>query len=96
VPAVAAFTYDTVSRELVFSIIFGGLGSAVTGAHIHGPAGIGANGEIIGTFAVPESPISGQIRLTDTQASELAAGELYVDVHTDGHPQGEIRGQIVK
>lgn len=90
------FSYDTDSKELQFSITYRGLGSSVTGSHIHGPARPGANANIVRTFVALDSPISGQIRLTDAQVAELNAGQLYVDVHSSDHPQGEIRGQISK
>ena len=41
------------------------------------------------------SPISGQATLTPEQAQQFAAGDWYVNVHTQAHPAGEIRGQVV-
>jgi hypothetical protein len=42
-----------------------------------------------------KSPIKGAVRLSDSQAAELMAGQIYVNIHTSAHPTGEIRGQIV-
>ena len=42
------------------------------------------------------SPFQGSATLTDAQASELMAGMYYVNIHTDAHPAGELRGQVVK
>jgi hypothetical protein len=41
------------------------------------------------------SPITGQATLPPEQAQQFAAGEWYVNVHTQAHPAGEIRGQVV-
>lgn len=92
----AAFAYDTVSKELRYTVSFEDLSSRVRGSHIHGPAGPSENAGIVKTFTVPDPPIEGQMRLTDTLEAVLLAGQLYIDVHTDKHPEGEIRGQIEK
>jgi hypothetical protein len=42
-----------------------------------------------------ESPFKGEATLTPEQAQQFAAGEWYVNVHTQAHPGGEIRGQVV-
>jgi hypothetical protein len=41
------------------------------------------------------SPITGQATLTPEQAQQFAAGEWYVNVHTQAHPAGETRDQVV-
>ena len=42
------------------------------------------------------SPFQGSATLTDAQAADLMAGLYYVNIHTDAHPRGEIRGQLVR
>jgi hypothetical protein len=71
----------------------------ITASHIHMGA-IGVNGPVVfplytgvGDFD-PENPISGTLMLTEDQANDLRAGNYFVNVHTIGHPPGEIRGQI--
>jgi hypothetical protein len=88
------FEFDATTNQLTFTIVFGGLSGPAVAADIHGPAAPGANANIVVAFPVPQSPISGTIRLSDAEASALLAGSLYVDVHTSANPQGEIRGQI--
>ncbi|HEX9904519.1 MAG TPA: CHRD domain-containing protein, partial [Propylenella sp.] len=41
-----------------------------------------------------ESPLEGSATLTDEQAALLADGMLYINVHTEANPGGEIRGQV--
>jgi hypothetical protein len=41
------------------------------------------------------SPAVGSATLTDAQIGQLEAGMWYVNVHTEAHKGGEIRGQVV-
>jgi hypothetical protein len=42
-----------------------------------------------------ESPLNGQPTLTPDQARQFEAGEWYINIHTQAHPDGEIRGQVL-
>ncbi len=67
-----------------------------TMAHIHAAAP-GKNGPPVidlapgpnGTWVVPAGS-----KLTPDQYKEFLAGHLYINVHSDAHPGGEIRGQL--
>lgn len=68
-----------------------------TAAHIH-EAPAGKNGGVIvplakgpsdGTWIVPNGA-----KLSDAQLASFKAGNLYVNVHSDAHPDGEIRAQL--
>jgi len=70
-------------------------GIAGTAAHIH-EAPAGKNGPVIipldkdgDTYKVPANA-----KLTDAQFASFKAGNLYVNVHTAAHPDGELRGQL--
>jgi hypothetical protein len=42
-----------------------------------------------------ESPITGQETLTPEQSRQFAAGDWYISIHTQTHPDGEIRGLVL-
>jgi uncharacterized protein (TIGR03118 family) len=89
--AIARVSVET-ERIVDFSLSFT-VSSPQTSAHIHGPALAGATAPVIVTLP------NGEFRdltvtLTTEQANDMDAGRLYIDVHTENFPQGEIRGQI--
>jgi hypothetical protein len=71
-------------------------GIKATMAHIH-EAPAGKNGPVIipleagpkGTWVVPAGS-----KLSADQYKEFLAGHLYINVHSEAHPAGEIRGQL--
>ena len=92
-------TYDPETRVVTWNIPYSGLSSAVTLAHFHGPAIPGKGGPVAVWLAErgtgPGNPISGQATLTPEQAEQFAAGDWYVNIHTQSHPACELRGQVV-
>lgn len=67
-----------------------------TGAHIHEGA-VGKNGPDIITLKKSsdnEWSVPDDAKLTDAQFDAYKAGGLYVNVHSDAHNSGEIRGQL--
>jgi hypothetical protein len=91
----ADVTLDTATHEITYDVTFSGFSSAVTAAHIHGPAGPGKNaGVILPLGNSPKSPIHGTAKLTAEQQEQLTAGQYYINVHSKNNPGGAIRGQL--
>ncbi len=95
----AELTYDPATRVVTWNISYTGLSSPTTMAHFHGPAAAGKNAPPVIWLSKqgspPANPITGSATLTPDQAKQFSAGEWYVNVHSQSHPAGEIRGQVV-
>lgn len=67
-----------------------------TGGHIHEGAA-GKNGPDIITLTKTsdnEWAVPSDAKLSDAQYDAFKAGQLYVNIHSDAHKSGEIRGQL--
>ncbi len=96
--ATATVWFDKDTGIVTWDIYWTGLSGEPTAAHFHGPASkynnagvqvdLGGNGF--------HSPFRGSAHLTEEQAGQLLAGRWYVNIHTAAHPDGEIRGQVLR
>jgi hypothetical protein len=75
-------------------LLFSGLGSNQTGAHIH-PGAVGVAGPITFTLANGSPLVDVAISPTGPQVADLKAGLHYMNVHTSNFSNGEIRGQLL-
>jgi hypothetical protein len=95
----AELTYDPATRMVTWNITYSGLSSPATMAHFHGPAKQGQNAAPVIWLSTqgspPASPMTGTATLTPEQAKQFSAGEWYVNLHSQSHPAGEIRGQVI-
>jgi hypothetical protein len=89
-------TFDTATKKLTWQGSYTGLSGAATAGHFHGPADPGKNAGVAVPITASSSPFQGSADLTDAQAADLTAGKWYVNVHTEAHKGGEIRGQLTK
>lgn len=92
--AEAQFSFDSGAHTLQYYVNYDGIAPAQI--DIHGPASEGANAPSLVNIPVSESPVSGSATLTPDESGQLLAGKLYIDIHSRTHPDGEIRGQIVR
>jgi len=92
----AELSLNTVTKQLTWKITYAGLSSDAAAAHIHGPAGPGANAGVIVNLGAGgvKNPLEGAATLTDAQIADMVAGNTYVNIHTAQNKGGEIRGQI--
>jgi len=108
--AEAVFQLDRDGGELTFVVRILGIDPAqITQAHLHvGPPGFNGPPVMFLVSGSPTEPVlRGTLSATDLIANEdvsvatfddfidaLAAGDVYVNIHTVDHPDGEIRGQV--
>ncbi len=96
-------TMALVGNVLSMNLTYGGLSGPATAAHIHGPAGMGANAGVLadlaglvdGAFGAAGS-LSGKLVLNPAQLGAVYSGLAYINIHTGANPGGEIRGQILR
>lgn len=89
-----AATYDTVSRNLTYTVEYKDLSGPATMAHFHGPADVKSNAAVVVPAKDAANPITGDATLTDAQAANLHGGKWYFNVLTDKSKGGGIRGQV--
>jgi hypothetical protein len=88
-----------------YTIQYTGMTGALNGAHIHGPAAVGANTVVIVPFDITGAGASGTLTGTFTGTNNvnispdsldklMTSGNAYVNLHTVANAAGEIRGQL--
>jgi hypothetical protein len=88
---------DTKTKVLSYTLTYQNLSGPPIAAHFHGPANPSQNAPIVVPIPSPEkSPVENKAKLTDAQISDLMAGKWYVNIHTNAHKPGEIRGQVLR
>jgi hypothetical protein len=91
----ADLTYDPSTRVVTWTIAYSGLSGTATMAHFHGPTGSKIVIWLSKKGSPAESPIKGESTLDPEHAQLFESGDLYINVHTQAHPGGELRGQVV-
>ncbi len=93
------FTLNAAQTELAFEVTASGLTGPVMAAHFH-HAPVGEAGQIVNdlTSLIEETngqvTISGVWELEAHDVEDLLAGNIYVNLHTDANPAGELRAQV--
>jgi hypothetical protein len=88
---------DQATGAVTITGSFLSLSSNAIAAHVHGPAPAGQNAAALIPLMAPATTsgtISGNGTMTTSQASDMAGGMMYVDIHSTNFPDGEIRAQI--
>jgi len=100
VPPNGSGAYGTVTvilndaeTEAAYTVNFAGLEGEQTAAHFHN-APPGTPGPILFTLPLG-SPLAGFWAVTPFAVQELFAGRVYINVHSNLFPAGEIRGDLV-
>ncbi len=87
-------TFNPGTNLFSWEISFAALAGTETASHFHGPAVACTNGGVQITLPLGSPKVGSQV-LTPQQATDVRAGRWYVNVHSDAHPGGEIRGQVM-
>ena len=77
---------------------FSGLKTAATAVRLHRGPKMAMRGPAIGDLTVTPATngtISGSIELTKPQVDDLAAGRLYVQLHSEKAPEGNLWGWLL-
>jgi hypothetical protein len=77
---------------------FGGLKGAATVAHLHQGAVMGVRGPAIADVAVPKATtgdFSADVTLTAAQIEGLRQGHLYLQIHSETAPDGNLWGWVL-
>ena len=93
----ASVNVDTATKGVSWQVEYSGLSGPAAAAHIHCGAPAGGNAGVavpLGTAPNWNSPLKGSGTLTDAQLQQLQSGQCYVNIHTEAHKGGEIRGQL--
>ncbi len=78
---------------------FDGLKGPATVVRIHRSSYVGVPGPAIGELVVTKADrgtVSGSLTLTANQVEELRKGRLYVQVHSERAPDGNLRGWLTR
>lgn len=103
----ADVTVDTTAMTISWMVTYEGLSDDPVAGHFHGPATpeetappvIDLTVDMEEGDAVEEVSadiMEGSSALTAEQMADLEAGLLYINIHTEQNPDGEIRGQVVE
>jgi hypothetical protein len=91
-------SYDASTYKATYTLTWTGLTGVPIGMHFHSPALAGTNASvavaITGFTSATAGSYAGTATFTAAQGADLVAGKMYVNIHTAGYPDGEIRGQI--
>lgn len=81
-------------NKLSWKLTFSHLTGHATAAHIHIGA-MGKAGNVLASLCSPcMNGVHGTTTLSGAARTQLSHHKLYVNIHTDKNPNGEIRGQL--
>jgi Cu/Zn superoxide dismutase len=93
-------TFALGESGLNYQITVSGLTGPISASHFH-KAAPGENGGVVRTISFDGNTASGAWRTTDRNQpltseliGDLLSGNIYVNIHTEANPSGEIRGQV--
>jgi hypothetical protein len=92
-------TATLTGSKLAISGSFEGLASPATVAQLHQSTATGVRGPSVGELTVSKAQtgtVSGSIDLTQQQVENLKKGRLYIQIHSEKAPDGNLWGWLLK
>jgi hypothetical protein len=93
-----AVTATLKGTTLTINGTFNGLKTAATVARLHRSPRTGMRGVVIGNLTATANTtgtIGGAVELTKDQIDDLAAGRLYIQLHSENAPDGNLWGWLL-
>ncbi len=93
---IATYSLSQFDGNLSYTIVATNLSGPITAAHFHEGTAAESNGSVIATICAPclSNHLHGVWTNTSAYSEALAAGGVYINLHTAANPAGEIRGQV--
>ena len=92
---VGFLTFDNATKQVCYSITYSQLQGTETEAHLHS-AGVGQTNVVLFDLNPLGTPKLGCVGpLTPSEEKALKQGRMYINIHTDIFPAGELRGQVL-
>lgn len=91
-----------VGNDLTYDVSYANLSAPATLAHLHGPADADGTADVLIPLVAAEGNLGtsgaffGTVSITPEQLRHLLEGLIYVNIHTGNHPDGEVRGQVIR
>ncbi|MCL5034445.1 MAG: CHRD domain-containing protein, partial [Bacteroidetes bacterium] len=95
-PASSGSYGSSIVPQLTYRVTYANLDSTFLAAHFH----LGAPG-VNGPVVMPITTFTGNTAqgtwsgISDSIVDDMLAGNIYINIHSDKYPQGEIRGQLL-
>lgn len=96
----ASVALNPAQDTLTLRVVAKGLSGPIQGAHVHQGAS-GQDGEVVKNLQVEGNLVTATWKLDDAEQpltpallTALRQGQLYLNLHTEAHTDGEIRGQL--
>jgi len=89
-------TLDPSTKKITWKGHYQGLQGQETQAHFHGPAKAGENAGPVLPAQAAGGKFEGSATLDAQQIKQLEDGKWYFNVHSSKHPEGELRGQLMR
>jgi len=92
-------TWSVNLSTLNLDLTYTGLSGSLSGVTLRGPATTNEVGAVLldlGALAGVAGHVNGQVALTTEQKAWVLGGQTYLSIQTAAHPEGEIRGQLIR